>query len=178
MPSSLVAPAPAPCAAPGAADDSAGIALWARIVRSPSASPMLRAVLTNSSLVEIRDAVAVLCCPSRFAPGARARMAELVKLFEMELGRRFEVHIVEPGEDASSPAASAESAARPAVNVGSADATAAVRMREVRRASAPATAAGPPAPAPDEDPLVRLAIELFEARIVSIQPHATKAGEN
>jgi hypothetical protein len=118
----------------------ADIPLWARIVRSPAVTPVLRAILTNSTLVELKDTAAVLNTAPRFLAGAKSRLSEIAALFEKELGRRIEVTIQEP--EAPSPDSPAS--------------------------ESPATSSAPPSPV--EDPLVKIAMDLFNARIVSVQP--------
>ncbi len=114
--------------------------LWARIVRSPTLSPVLRAILTNSTLVEIKDDAAVLDTAPRFLAGARSRLPEIAAAFEKEVGRRIVVTLREPE---ATPADASEQGSTPP--------------------------AGPP-PSPVDDPLVKIAMELFNARIVSVQP--------
>jgi hypothetical protein len=117
----------------------ADIPLWARIVRSPTLSPVLRAILTNSTLVELKDTAAVLNTAPRFLSGAQSRLSEIAAVFEKELGRRIEVTLQEPEATPADASAGEE-----------------------------APAAAPPSPV--DDPLVRIAMELFNARIVSVQP--------
>lgn len=133
----------APPAPPIPAAPSADAPLWARIVRSPTLTPMLRAILTNSTLVEVKDGAAVLDTPARFAAGARSRLGEIAAVFERELGRRIEVSLREPGPASGDTGESAggEAAGAPAAPV-----------------------------SPVDDPLVKIAMELFNARIVSVQP--------
>lgn len=121
----------------------------------------MRAILTNSTLVELRDDTAVLACPPRFASGARTRLSDIEALLHKELGRRISVTI---REDAPPADAAPDGAPAP-------EADAAL---DGRNGEAPAAAPGPvgPARSPLEDPLVKTAIELFEARIVSVQPRA------
>jgi hypothetical protein len=131
--------APPPTPSPVLPAPTADIPLWARIVRSPAVTPVLRAILTNSTLVELKDTAAVLNTAPRFLAGAKSRLSEIAAIFEKELGRRIDVTIQEPEA--------------PPENAASSDA---------------APAAQPPSPV--EDPLVKIAMELFNARIVSVQP--------
>lgn len=115
---------------------------------------MVRAVLSQASLVELKDARAVIACPARYAPGARQRLAEIVGVFEKELGRKVEVVI----EDQS---ASAEG--------GTAGQAAPEPTTQDAASTSPATSAAAPLAAnPLDDPLVKTAVELFSARIVSV----------
>lgn len=107
---------------------------------------MLRAILTNSTLVEVKDGAAVLDTPERFAAGARSRLGEIAAVFERELGRRIEVTLREPGPASGETGEGAGGEA----------------------AGAPAAPVSPVSPV--DDPLVKIAMELFNARIVSVQP--------
>ncbi|MFN7022011.1 MAG: hypothetical protein ACK4WH_11885 [Phycisphaerales bacterium] len=114
--------------------------LWGRIVRSPGASPIVRAILTNSALVELGAAEAVISCPERYVRGAGERIGEIAQVFERELGRRVEVRVAQAAEGA-----------------------------EVSAGAEPAAARADTASPAAEDPLVKLAAELFGARIVAVQ---------
>lgn len=142
-------------------------AIWAKIVRSPVSSPIIRAILTNSSLAEFKpsEGLATISCTARYAAGAKARIGEIAVIFEKEVGRRFTITIHEPGEAASAGATAAEAPAAPPV------AAATVPGAEPATEATPRPSTPPP-PAFNaaEDPLIRQALELFSARIVSVQP--------
>ncbi|MCC6321415.1 MAG: hypothetical protein IT438_08275 [Phycisphaerales bacterium] len=110
-------------------------------MRSPGASPIVRAILTNSTLVELSGDQATISCSDRFARGARERLAEIATLFRRELGRQIEVRIAEQSPAASTPDGDGPS----------------------NQQSVPA-----PAESPVDDPLVKLAAELFGAKIVAV----------
>ena len=120
----------------------------------------------NASLVEFKPAegVAALACPARYVAGAKARVAEIAAVFEKEMGRAFAIWIVEPEGGAAETAPAVQQAVAPAASGGG------------EQHAAPA--APVPSPAgeargafnPNDDPLVKQALELFNARIVSIQP--------
>lgn len=114
---------------------------------------MVRAVLSEASLVELKDARAVIACPARYAPGARQRLAEIAGVFEKELGRKVDVVI----EDQSGSTVNG-------VTAGSAEPAPA----EAAASPAASSTAAPPAANPLDDPLVKTAVELFSARIVSV----------
>lgn len=121
--------------------------LWGRIVRSPVASPIVRAILTNSALVELGAAEAVISCSGRYARGAGERVGEIAQIFERELGRRVGVRVVQSADPEG------DSALAEADGV---------------RAGAATSAA--------EDPLVKLAAELFGAKIVAVQTRVGGGG--
>lgn len=115
---------------------------------------MVRAVLSQASLVELKEVRAVIACPVRYAPGARQRLAEIAGVFEKELGRKVEVVIEE--QNGASDAGAASS------NAGAGPGEASPHAPEAATAAAPTTAN------PIDDPLVKTAVELFSARIVSV----------
>jgi hypothetical protein len=127
---------------------------------------VLRAVFAETSLVAIEPGRVVLSCTSaRFAASARARERQIAEIFERELGRRVDV-VIEAGP---APAESPDAApiAGPAPDLSRAEPAA---DHASATASAPAQTPAPPGADPGEHPLVKTAIELLGARIVSVQP--------
>lgn len=105
---------------------------------------MLRAILTNARLLELKPGAVRIACGSRYLAGARQRAAEITQLMEKELGARFDLSIEESDSDAA-----------PGGDVSGGE---------------PGAAPSPQAGAPIDDPLVKLAAELFNGRIVAVQP--------
>jgi hypothetical protein len=143
-------PPPAPASVPAAG--SANPDAWGRIVRSAAASPIIRAILTNATLVALTSDTATLACPPRFASGARQRAAEIAAVFEKELGRKVRVEVRDPETPAG---AGADGPATTGAEEGGGTGE---------------RAEGGTGRQAIDDPLVKLAIELFSARIVAVQP--------
>jgi len=107
---------------------------------------MVRTILTNSTLVELKPSEATILCAPRYAVGARSNLAQIAAVFEKELGRRIQVVIRE---------AESGSAGGGGVVDGKSD-------------------TGDDASV--DDPLVKLAAELFGARIVAVQARTIQPG--
>jgi len=130
-------------------------ALWTRVIRSPGLHPVLRAILTNSSLASLVGGKATIVCGPRFAAGAPKWAGNIAELLAKEAGAPVEVIV--RGAAASEPSATGEVEPR---SVGAVD---------------PAPQATSPAPRVNivqatEHPLVKQALELFGGRVVDVQP--------
>ncbi len=139
---------------PGALSTPAALApLWARVIRAATASPVMRAILMNSTLARVESGIA----PPRYASGAPKFLAQISDLITREHGSTVKalVRTSEPETpiDTSTPD-SAPSDAQPI--------------------PAPAPRPVPSTPAnlsnATDHPLVKHALELFGGRIVDIQP--------
>lgn len=128
------------------------------MVRSSHASPLLRVVLANTTLVEQTAGAVVLRCAERYIAGARQRVGEIGALVEREWGRAVEVRIEEPAAE--------DGAGEGDAKHGAADGS----------SGSASGAAGEGGGGVGDDPLVKLAAELFGARIVAVQPRAGDGG--
>lgn len=137
----------------------AGLApLWSRVIRAEGISPLLRAVLINSTLESLDSGRATVVCSARYAADAEKRWrGSITELLSRESGAAIDLTIcsADGAVVATPPAAPAEDAAP---------------QSDSSPAPAPAPSRpGVPSNAADH-PLVKQAIELFGGRIVDIQP--------
>jgi hypothetical protein len=134
------------------------------VIRAENLSPLLRAVLINSTLESLEGGKAIVVCSGRYAADAEKRWrASITELLSREAGTAVEL-IIRSAEGTPAPAE-----APPAGTPDAAD------------AAEPAAPRPQPAPGPGrapaqalnnaaEHPLVKQALELFGGRIVDIQP--------
>lgn len=156
--------------------------VWARVVRAcGQTNPILRAILTNSTLLGLENGSALLTCSERFAVGAKKHQAAIAQAFERELGRPI---VVEFRDALGVPAAGAtggnsETAPGSATDGVSSDSPTSQEGQPATAAGGATEDAGPQAKAPvrnfnsntaAEHPLVKQAMELFGAKIVDVQP--------
>jgi hypothetical protein len=139
--------------------------LWSRIIRTPGLSPILRAILTNSSLTSLEGGKATIVCTPKFASGAPKWTTQMADLISREHGAKVEI-IIRAAADGESIAPRAADA--PPASDGSPDATSDAD-------SPPASSSDSPAPRtggsqPTDHPLVKQALEVFGGRIVDVQP--------
>lgn len=121
--------------------------------------PVLRAILADATLKSVDAARVVLVCPdARFALSAQARSKPIAELFERQLGRPVEV-VIESAQPDPAPQLSPPDPDQPS---------------EPASSSTRALSDAPISPVEDpiNHPLVRTAIELLGARIVSVQRRA------
>lgn len=149
------APRPPAVAEPAPTGD-----LWARVLRGPGMTPVLRTILSNLRVLSVDAASGrvVIAGEAKYAESARSRQGLIVDALRRELGRAVELHVEadEPPAEAGEP----ELPAAPDV--------------PANRAEGEALQAPPPAPAGppqalSEHPLIREAMELFGARIVDVK---------
>ncbi len=133
--------------------------LWSKVIRAEGISPLLRAVLINSSLTSFHAGKATIACLPRYATDANKRWRlPIAELFAKESASTTPIEvIIDAPEGALAPATPSPS--QP------------VTQSPVQ----PAPQASSAAPAqlltnPSTHPLVQTAIELFGGRIVDIQP--------
>lgn len=159
-------PSPRPSPAPAAADQLAAGSgdVWARVLRGPGITSVLRTILSNLR-VQSLDAASgrvVLIGEAKYADSARARQTLIADALRRELGRQVELTIQGiGGESEAGPVDAADGHAGEGESGGSVDAP-----RENRLDNPPPF---PPQGLPSEHPLVREAMELFGARIVDVQ---------
>lgn len=138
--------------------DSAIIARWQSVARAAAElGPVLRGVVTNCTLLRAASGKIVLDCPDRLRTAALKQAAKLGELFSREMGAAVVVEIYDPEAAAAKEAAGDEGG----------DAL------EAGEASEPAAVPTPARPDPvmaTEHPLVKQAVELFQARVVDVQP--------
>lgn len=153
---------PIPIVGLGALSTPAALApLWSKVIRSPGISPILKAILTNSSLTSLDGGKATVVSTPKFATGAPKWIAQITELISHAYGAKVEVvlraaaagsePITQPAPDDS---ASSDAAA------GDTDAPA------MPRSQPPSTGSFQPT----EHPLVKQALEVFGGRIVDVQP--------
>lgn len=131
--------------------------MWSRVVRSAGGTtPILRAVLVNSSLDKVDGDTAVVICPQRYIAGGRKNIEPIQKAFSLELGRSVLVEFRLPDGEVEREAASADAGASEA-HAGAPDGV-----------HAPATTFNPNLAVEHE--LVKQAMELFGARVVDVRP--------
>ncbi len=139
----------------------AGLApLWSRVIRAENISPLLRAVLINSTLESLETGRATLVCSARYAADAQKKWrGSITELLSREAGTPIDLTILSTdGAVVTLPAApAADSASAPPPNPSSSTPSPAPS-----RPGAPNNAA--------DHPLVKQALELFGGRIVDIQP--------
>lgn len=154
---------------------------WARVVRASSTQPTTRAILTNLEPVGADESRLMLRGEERYTGPARSRLAALAELLHKELGRRLEITLVEAGDGqtfAAPPAAapSARLPQAPPVSQPQTEPENGTYSDNAPHPDAPAAVdpAQPSDPQPStlaaNHPIVRQTIELFGARIVSVQP--------
>lgn len=134
--------------------------LWARVLRGPGVTAVLRAVLSNLR-VKSADAASgrvVIAGDAKYAESARSRHGMIVDALRRELGRGVELIIeAEPSEaHVGGPEAPVAAESRAEGPVGEA-------------ASVPRPVPAGPPTVISEHPLIREAMELFNARIVDVQ---------
>ena len=143
----------------GALSTPAALApLWSRVIRSASASPVMRAILMNSTLASVENGVATIIAPPRYASGAPKFLAQISDLLTREHGSPLQALV--RSADTSEPIDAAPTDTAP-----------------TDIAHDP-IAQQPPAPRPTPSnlpnaanhPLVKQALELFGGRIVDVQP--------
>ncbi len=134
--------------------------LWARVLRGPGMTQVLRTILSNLRVrsVDAASGRVVIAGEAKYAESARSRQALIVDALRRELGRAVELHV-----EADEPSAEPGEPDLPASEVPADRAEG-----EPRPSSPPAVPAGPPQ-ALSEHPLIREAMELFGARIVDVQ---------
>lgn len=136
--------------------DAAIIGRWQSVARAAAElGPVLRGIVSNCTLLRAAGGKVVLDCPDRLRTAALKQAAKLGELFSREMGAAVVVEIYDP--EAAKEAAEAEGG----------DAL------EAGESSAPATVPTPARPDPvmaTEHPLVKQALELFQARVVDVQP--------
>jgi len=145
--------------------DAALIARWQSVARSAAElGPVLRGVVTNCTLVRFAGGKAVLECPDRLRTAAVKQAAKLGELFGREMGTPVVVEIFDPAaeqpattDDGSGAGDASDAAAAASPEAG---ATAGGDIAGVRPDPMMAT----------EHPLVKQAVELFQARVVDVQP--------
>lgn len=158
-------PTPATMTAATAAEPAAGSGdLWARVLRGPGITSVLRTILSNLRVQSLDTAAGrvVLVGEAKYADSARARQMLIGDALRRELGRPVELVIQGlGGEQGAGPAEAPDGQSGDPEPAGSVDAPLEVRMEK--------PAPPPPQGLPSEHPLVREAMELFGARIVDVQ---------
>lgn len=142
--------------------------LWTRVIRAEDLSPLLRAVLINSTLESLEGGRATVVCSGRYAADAQKKWrASITELLSREAGTAIELTI----RSADGAAAMVEA---PVAAASEAEATmdAASVPIPPRPASVPSPARMPAQSLNNaaDHPLVKQALELFGGRIVDIQP--------
>lgn len=152
--------APVPIVGLGALATPAALApLWSKVIRSPGISPILKAILTNSSLTSIDGGKATVVSTPKYATGAPKWLTQITELITREHGTKVEVILrAAAGNEPISEVAPDSPA--------SADATASDSdASSTPRSHTPATGSIQPT----EHPLVKQALEVFGGRIVDVQ---------
>jgi len=155
----------------GALSTPAALApLWSKVIRSPGISPILRAILTNSSLTSLEDDKATIVSAPKFATGAPKWVVQMAELIGHHHGAKVEVHLraAAGGEQITQPSADAKPAAGD-----TGDEPSDASRGDENEPSAPASrppASGGSGSQPIEHPLVKRALEVFGGRIVDVQP--------
>lgn len=151
----VAAPRPPAMAEPAPTGD-----LWARVLRGPGMTPVLRTILSNMRVLSVDAASGrvVIAGEAKYAESARSRQGLIVDALRRELGRGVEL-LVE-ADEAPAEAGEPDLPAAPDVPAN--------RTEGEARPVPPSVPAGPPQ-ALSEHPLIREAMELFGARIVDVQ---------
>jgi hypothetical protein len=125
-------------------------------------SPILRAILTNSSLVSLEAGKASVVCAPKFAAGAPKWSSQIAELVAREHGSPVEVTVraAGSGETIEAPAPDVSP------NAPSADGTEAAPGAAPHAASTSRVNVVQAA----EHPLIKQALELFGGRVVDVQP--------
>jgi hypothetical protein len=136
--------------------------LWSKVIRAEGISPLLRAVLINSSLISFNSGKATIHCLPRYAKDASTRWRmNIAELIAKESSSTTPVEIIITGAE-NSPASTAPSphSSSPHSSPPQPDSP------QPRAEPAPQ----PTTINPSTHPLVQTALELFGGRIVDIQP--------
>lgn len=134
--------------------------LWARVLRGPGVTAVLRTILSNLRVksVDAASGRVVIVGDAKYAESARSRQGMIVDALRRELGRGVELLIEADTSDTDDGVP--EAAASEEVPTDRPDG----RSAPVQ----PPVAPGPPQTL-SEHPLIREAMELFGARIVDVQ---------
>lgn len=134
--------------------DAARIDCWQRVARSASdVSPVLRGIVINCTLLRYEGGKVLLDCPERFRPMAVKHAAKLGEMFSRESGAAVVVEIHDPEAAAATAGGGGAGAEGEAASL------------------VPTVAPARPDPVMvTEHPLVKRALELFQARVVDVQP--------
>lgn len=154
---------PVPIVGLGALATPAALApLWSKVIRSPGISPILKAILTNSSLTSLDGDKATVVSTPKYATGALKWITHITDLISREHGSKVEVilraaaggeSIPPRADDASTgSSSSADSSSDP-------DASPAPRSQPLSSGTSQ----------PMDNPLVKHALEVFGGRIVDVQ---------
>ncbi len=154
---------PVPIVGLGALATPAALApLWSKVIRSPGISPILKAILTNSSLTFLDAGKATVVSTPKYATGAPKWITQITDLISREHGSKVEVTLrAAAGSESIAPRADDASTANSASADSSSDADA-----------SPAPRSQPPSSGtsqPMDNPLVKHALEVFGGRIVDVQ---------
>lgn len=158
-------PTPPTTTAATAAEPAVGSGdLWARVLRGPGITSVLRTILSNLR-VQSLDAASgrvVLVGEAKYAESATARQTLIADALRRELGRPVELVIQGVGGESEAGPVNA-----PDGHAGEGESASSVETQREDRVDNPAPS--PPQGLPSEHPLVREAMELFGARIVDVQ---------
>ena len=128
---------------------------------------MLRGVVTNCTLMRFAGGKAVLECPDRLRPAAVKQAAKLGELFGREMGTPVVVEIFDPA--AEQPATTDDGSGADVAGDAS-DAAATASPKGGATAGGDIAGVRPDPMMATEHPLVKQAVELFQARVVDVQP--------
>lgn len=141
-------------AAGGAGASPELLAIWSRVVRAGGEGrPLLRAVLTNLTLVEIEAGAATLVPVAGWASRAAKHLSQIAELLEREVGVPLQPRLV--GGDLGSGGS---------LEAGGGTGTGGQGPTPVL------SSAGVGSVQATEHPLVKVAVEVFGGRIVDVQP--------
>ncbi|MBX3401804.1 MAG: hypothetical protein KF699_00170 [Phycisphaeraceae bacterium] len=134
--------------------------LWARVLRGPGVTAVLRTILSNLR-VKSADAASgrvVIVGEAKYAESARSRQGMIVDALRREIGRGVELIIEAEVSDTADDVPEAQAAVEAPTD----------RPEGGPDSAQPAAPASPPQTF-SEHPLIREAMELFGARIVDVQ---------
>jgi hypothetical protein len=154
---------PVPIVGLGALATPAALApLWSKVIRSPGISPILKAILTNSSLVSLDSGKAIVVSTPKYATGAPKWITQITDLISREHGSKVEVALrAAAGGESISPRADDASIGSPSSADSSSNADFSTAPRSQQHASGTSQ--------PMDNPLVKHALEVFGGRIVDVQ---------
>lgn len=152
---------PIPIVGLGALATPAALApLWSKVIRSPGISPILKAILTNSSLTSLDGGKATVVSTPKFATGAPKWITHITELISHAHGTKVEVLLLAAAGNEPITQPAPEDSASSNADPTDPDAP------PIPRSPPPSTGTFQPT----DHPLVKQALEVFGGRIVDVQP--------